>query len=39
MHRNSRDSWADAMFWGVTFTILAIIVGVPLVFYFMVAGK
>ncbi|MCC2670598.1 MAG: hypothetical protein K0Q72_3069 [Armatimonadetes bacterium] len=39
MHRNSRDSWADAMFWGVTFTILMIIIGVPLAFYFVVAGR
>lgn len=39
MQHNSRDSWADAIFWGVTLTILAIIVGMPVLLYVTVLAR
>jgi hypothetical protein len=39
MQPNSRDSWADAIFWGVTLTILALIVGMPVFLYLKVLGR
>lgn len=39
MQHNSRDSWADAIFWGVTLTILLIVVGLPLALYLTVLGQ
>jgi hypothetical protein len=32
MQHNSRDSWADAMLWGVTLAVLVLVVGLPVAF-------
>lgn len=39
MQPNSRDSWADAIFWGMTLTILAIIIGLPVLLYLTVLSR
>lgn len=38
MQNNSRDSWADALFWGVTLAVLIILFGVPLALVFTMLG-
>lgn len=39
MQNNSRDSWADAIFWGVTLTILTLVVGMPVLLYLTVLAR